>query len=623
MHESKINVTIISDNEKKICKAQKGDNLLKIIRDNKINLDAPCNGNGKCGKCKVKIKEKTGIGPSSKNHLNDYELSLGVRLACDTEVKNNITVELTNKVKDMTVLINGTENKFKINPLVKKYYIALDKPTLEDQRSDSIRIKDFCRDSLNIEHVDIDLDVLRKIPDSLRENDYKVTVTIFDNKIIDIEPRNTTKLNYGLAIDIGTTTIAVYLINLNDGSQIDVISQVNNQRNYGADVISRINYTLENEYGLEELQSSIVNQLNELIKTISQNNYINIDNIYDIVIVGNTTMIHLLLGIDPKNIARAPYISGVIEDLQLDSRELGFDFKSNISIMPGISSYVGSDITAGILSSGILNSEEYTFLLDLGTNGEMALGNKNEIITCSTAAGPAFEGANIKYGVGGILGAISKVDLSKDKIFETIGDKTPCGICGSGVLDMVSEMIKYSLINKTGKIFDKEICDFEFQEYKNLTKNLVKIDGTKQFVITQNKNNQLISFTQKDIREVQLAKAAINAGIQILIKEKNLEFSDLKYLYIGGGFGNYMNIESALQIGMIPLELKDKIKSIGNCAGSGAKMYLLSKEYRKLIIDKIQAARYIELSNKKDFQDYFVNGMMFKRVFKPNKITEK
>lgn len=617
MFEKNINIKIISNGEEIICKAQKGDNLLKIIRDNKINFDTPCNGNKKCGKCKVKIKEKTEIGPSSKKFLTETELDSGIRLACDTEIKNDITVELTNKIKDMSVLISGIEKEFKINPCVKKYYIILNKPTLEDQRSDLARIKDFCRDLLNIEHIDIDLNIIRKIPKALRENDYKITITVFDNKIIDIEPGDTTEFNYGLAIDIGTTTIAVYLMNLNDGSEIDVISQVNNQRNYGADVISRIDYTLEN--GLKELQDSIVNQINEIVATIAKNNSINIDNIYDTVIVGNTTMIHFLLGVPAENIAKAPYISAFTEAIELNPQVIGFNFKSNISIMPGISSYVGSDITAGILSSGMLDSEEYSFLLDLGTNGEMALGNKNEIITCSTAAGPAFEGANIKYGVGGILGAISKIDLSKDKIFDTIGDKQPCGICGSGVLDIVSEMIKYSLINKRGKIFDKDIDDFEFPEYKNLVENIVEIDKMKQFIIAKNDNDEIITFTQKDIREVQLAKAAINAGIQILLKEKNIDFDQLKCLYIGGGFGNYMNIESSLQIGMIPIELKDKIKSIGNCAGSGAKMYLLSKEYKNLIIDKIKTAKYVELSSKKDFQDHFVSGMMFKRVFEPSK----
>ena len=617
MSEKNINIKIISNDEEIICKAQKGDNLLKIIRDNKINFDTPCNGNKKCGKCKVKIKEKTEIGPSSKKFLTETELNSGIRLACNTEIKNDITVELTNKIKDMSVLISGIERKFKINPYVKKYYIILNKPTLEDQRSDLARIKDFCRDLLNIEHINIDLAVLRKIPNLLRENDYKITVTVFNNKIIDIEPGDTTEFNYGLAIDIGTTTIAVYLMNLNDGSEIDVISQVNNQRNYGADVISRIDYTLDNT--LKELQDSIVNQINEIVSTIAKNNSININNIYDTVIVGNTTMIHFLLGVSAENIAKAPYIPALTEAMELNSKVIGFNFNSNISLMPGISSYVGSDITAGILSSGMLDSEKYSFLLDLGTNGEMALGNKNEIITCSTAAGPAFEGANITYGVGGILGAISKIDLSKDKIFDTIGDKQPCGICGSGVLDMVSEMIKYSLINKRGKIFDKDINDFEFPEYINLVENIIEVDKMKQFIIAKNENDEIITFTQKDIREVQLAKAAINAGIQILLKEKNIDFDQLECLYIGGGFGNYMNIESSIQIGMIPIELKDKIKSIGNCAGSGAKMYLLSKEYRNLIIDKIKTAKYVELSSKKDFQDHFVSGMMFKRVFEPSK----
>ena len=480
-----------------------------------------------------------------------------------------------------------------------------------------MRIKDFLKEYLKIENIDIDLNVLRKIPKALREDNYNITVTMFDNKIIDIEPKDTTNNNYGLAIDIGTTTIAVYLLSLYDGSQIDVISEVNNQRNYGADVISRINYTLENPDGLKKLNASIVSQLNNIVKNIAKRNNINIDNIYDTVIVGNTTMIHLLLGIDPENIAKAPYISGFTEAMEFNPKDIGFSFKSNISIMPGVSSYVGSDITAGILSSGMLESEKYSLLLDLGTNGEMAIGNKDEVITCSTAAGPAFEGANIKHGVGGILGAISKIDLSKEEKIETIGNQPPCGICGSGVLDAVSEMIKYSLIDETGRMFDEEDDDFEFEEYEYLTKDLVEIDGMKQYVLAKDSKGDVISFTQKDVREVQLAKAAINAGIQILVKEKDLDFNDLEYLYLGGGFGNYMNVQSSLQIGMIPLELDGKIKSIGNCAGSGAKMYLLSKEYRNLIIDKVNTSKYIELSNRKEFQDYFVNGMMMERIYEP------
>lgn len=619
MKKEKVNVKIVFEDGQKICKADIGENLLEIIRKNNIDFDTPCNGNGSCGKCKCKIKEDTQIGDSSQKHLSKSELEDGIRLACDTKVTKDLTVEISNKIKDMTVLISGVEKKFKINPSVKKYYIVLEKPTLQDQRDDLTRLKVFLRESLTIKNIDIDLNIIRKIPKIFRNDDYKMTVTMFNDKIIDIEKGDTTKESYGLAIDIGTTTIAVYLLSLYDGNQIDVISEVNNQRSYGADVISRINYTLENKNGLKKLQASIVSQLNGIIKNISNKNNINIDNIYDTVIIGNTTMIHLLLGVDPENIAKAPYIAGFTEAMNFSPKEIGFNFKSNISIMPGVSSYVGSDITAGILASGMLDSEKYSLLLDLGTNGEMALGNKNEIITCSTAAGPAFEGANIKHGVGGILGAISKIDLSKNEKIQTIGNQVPCGICGSGVLDAVSEMIKYSLIDETGRMFDCEDDDFEFKDYEYLTKDLVEIDSMKQYVLAKDTKGDIISFTQKDVREVQLAKAAINAGIQILVKEKALDFKDIECLYLGGGFGNYMNIQSSLQIGMIPLDLEGKIKSIGNCAGSGAKMYLLSKEFKNLIINKIDTSTYIELSNRKEFQDYFVNSMMMERVYEPEK----
>lgn len=607
-----VNVIINWENGQKQCEVEKGSNLLKVIRDNSISLDTPCNGNGTCGKCKVKIKSKNlRKDLQSIEHLCKKEIESGIRLACNTTIDEDMEVIVKNENKGMSVLISGIEKDLKVDSLVKKKHIILAKPSLEDQRDDFLRVKESCSDICNFDNVVIDIKLLTILGEKIREFDFDFTVTFFKNKIVHIEKGDTVKHNYGIAVDIGTTTIAAYLINLNSGEEIDVVSQVNYQRSYGADVISRINYTMEESKGLEKLQRSIVNQLCEMINILCEQNSICKDNVYDTVIVGNTTMIHILLGIPCKNIAMAPYIPTITEAIEFNAKEIGIDLNSNISLVPGISAYVGSDISAGILSSGMIDSQKYSLLLDLGTNGEIALGNKYEVVTCSTAAGPAFEGSNIKYGIGGIKGAISKIDLSTEPIFETIGYAKPCGICGSGVLDAVSEMIKYGIVDETGRMVDEYDNEIECERFLD---RIVEIDDMKQFIITKNKDKDIISFTQKDVREVQLAKAAINAGIQIILKERNLDFEEIENLYIAGGFGNYMNTESALQIGMIPIALEDKIKSIGNSAGSGAKMYLKYKECRTIIKDMVSKSDYIELSSRLDFQEYFVDGMMMERV---------
>lgn len=598
-----VKLTIHSEEGKKEIDVEQDKNLLDVLRNNKISIGSPCNGKGTCGKCKVKIIN--GLEESSNldvKHLTKEGLELGFRLACNVTLNEDLEILLTEKNENMRVLITGEEQKYDLDTVIKKKYMIIDKPSLEDQRDDFKRLKDAC----DKDNLFINLKYLPQIGDLLREADFNVTATFYKNRLLHLENGDCLQESYGLAVDIGTTTIAVYLLNLNDGRVLDVESKVNNQRSYGADVISRINFTIENPKGLGILKNTIISQLNNMIEILCQKNSISEDNIYDTVIVGNTTMIHLLLGLPCKNIALSPYVPIATGTLEFEAKELGINTGGMVSLVPGISAYVGSDITAGILSSGMLNSEKYSLLLDLGTNGEMALGNKNEVITCSTAAGPAFEGANIKYGIGGVDGAISKVDLSKDKIYETIGNGKPCGICGSGVLDAVAQFVKFGIIDETGRMLESD--EVEQKEYQN---RIIEMDNMRQFIVAYNSIYEgIIAFTQKDVREVQLAKAAICAGIKILLKEKNISFDEIEKVYIGGGFGNYMNIESSVGIGMIPKELKDKIKSVGNCAGSGAKMYLLSKGIRDNTVDIINKAIYIELSKRGDFQEYFIDSMM-------------
>ena len=599
-------ISLKNGKDERIIYANKNDNLLKILRENNVEVNNNCGAKGKCGKCKVKIlnEEYLKFTKSDEVHLSKDELDKGIRLSCMINIEDDIEIELINSKDDIQVLTDLYDNNTSLDIDIKKIYLELETPSLMDQRDDVKRVKD----SLNMKDLYIDKKTLGSISNILEKNNYKVTVTTYNNKLLHIQGNNREKYKYGIALDLGTTTLALYLLDLNEGRIISVLSKVNAQRSYGSDVISRINYTMENKNGLEELNECVISQINEMIDEISKLNNINKDEIYNIVVVGNTTMIHMLMKVPCKNIAIAPFIPSFTEKYECGALDIGINVNGIISLPPSISAYVGSDISAGILSSNMSKNDKYSLLLDIGTNGEIALGNKDRILTCATAAGPAFEGANIKYGVGGIKGAISSIDLSKDKIYETINDETPCGICGSAVLDITSELLKYEIIDETGRMIDYDEVENEY-----LRKRLNKDKSIKEFIIFQD-DDKKISFTQKDIREVQLAKASIYAGIEVLLNENNLTYDDIENVYIGGGFGNFMNVESAVNIGMIPEAFKNKIKSIGNCAGKGAIDFLISEENKKEIVKIVDKCEYIELSKSKSFQEFYIDSISFESI---------
>jgi uncharacterized 2Fe-2S/4Fe-4S cluster protein (DUF4445 family) len=600
--DNRIELTINKNGIKELVDVKRGSNLLEILRENNVFLDTPCGGKGTCGKCKVKVIR--GIeepNNSDIKHLSKEEINKGMRLACAVTLKDKMEIDIPDAAEGMTVLVKSEQQNIEVSPLVEKKYVVMSFPAIEDQRDDYKRLSD----SLEIDDLFVKYQDLPKLSGILRDANFNITAAVYKNKLLHIEAGDCSLKSYGVAIDIGTTTIAAYLVDLNSGDTVDIESQVNKQRSFGADVISRINYTIENEKGLQIQQECIINQLNSMIDNLCERNTICSENIYDAAIVGNTTMIHLLLGLPCKNIAMAPYVPVITREMEFDAMDLRLNINGMVSLVPGIASYVGSDITAGIMSSGMITSDKYSILLDLGTNGEIALGNCDGVIACSTAAGPAFEGANIKHGVGGIKGAVSKINLSESKVYETIANGVPCGICGSGVLDAVAELVKYGIVDETGRMVEED----EIEDLK-LSKRLIE-DDMKEFLIAERSvNGQPITFTQRDVREVQLAKAAVCAGIKILIQEKNIDYKDIDKVYIGGGFGNFMNIKSAIAIGLIPEELGGKVKSIGNCAGSGAVMYLLSKKVRESAAGIAGKASYIELSKRKDFQDYYIDSMM-------------
>lgn len=606
--DKNINITVKMDSGIVTLKAFKGQNLLKLLIENNIFIESPCSGKGICGKCKVLFSKGAGNwNKTDEKHLSLSELVKGIRLACTYKITDEIEITILSKEENINVLTEGKEFSIEVNPSLKKSFIKLTEPSLIDQRDDITRLRNELGNIAELSKLTINYNVLSNASEVMRKENFNVTAVLYKNALIALESGDTTNSLFGVSIDIGTTTIACYLIDMQSGETKDVTSQVNKQRAYGADVISRIKYTIDTENGRQVLKDSITNQINEMVYTLCNRNNLNLKSIYNMTIAGNTVMLQMLLGISCRNISMAPYIPAFTDTLEIPADELGINIGGIVSLLPGISGYVGSDIIADMLAVKITNSKKYSIILDLGTNGEIVLGNNKGIVACATAAGPAFEGANIKHGIGGINGAISKIDLSKQKIYETIGNKPPVGICGSGVLDAVSELLKHGVIDETGRMLDSD----EVQN-TSLGKRIILDNGMKQFLITgSSENENSIFFTQKDVREVQLAKASIYAGIKILMSEKGINYDEIDKVYIAGGFGNFMDISSSINIGMIPKELKGKICSIGNGAGIGAKMYLLCGEKEDMAQEIKNHTKYIELSSRTDFQEFFMDSIEF------------
>ncbi len=594
-------IEVKNNNETESIECKEGAVLLKVLLKNGYDINAYCGGEGICGKCKVKLKGD--IKEPSKveqKYLDQKELNKGYRLSCQYEVESDLQVIYEAK-EDITVMTKGIITELDIDLDLSKTKIKLDKATLKNQ-TDYLK-KIYEKTDTKI----IDYKNLKKIPELDKKKE--LTVLKWRDQILNISEDNINENFYGLAVDIGTTTIVIYLLDLNTGKEVDINSFYNPQKKFGADVISRINYTFNNEDGIDEMQVHVLKALNEGIKTLADNNNVTKDDIYKMSIVGNTIMLHLLLGIDALSIAKSPYVPTFTDELDLKPKEVGIEINENgiIQFLPSISGYVGADITGDMLTVNIDQLKGNNLMIDIGTNGEVVLNSGKRIYSCSAAAGPAFEGANITFGTAGITGAISSFKI-KNKSFEytTINDKKPIGICGSGLLDMIAEFFKHGFIESSGKIKEKEeLKDWQkpfLENYKE--QRAIKITEKDQAEIT-------IYLTQKDIREVQLAKGAIAAGIEILLNKMELKAKDLDRVFIAGGFGNYINPANACFIKMIPQCLEDRIIQIGNGAGTGAKIYLLNKEAKKRAIDIKEKVKYIELSVNEEFQTEYINSMSF------------
>lgn len=587
-----------------------GSNLLKILNKNGYNLSNPCGGKGTCGKCKVKVDGiKQEWSSKEEKLLGKKAIEDNFRLACYVNVENDMDVTLKiNKNQAVIVTEAKTKNEdIRLCPLVYKEYGTIAGTTLDNQKSDYDRFKRLFKEKND----NINLNLLRKISQVISADSTNATLVFHKEHILDIENGDSRGALYGIGVDIGTTTIAAYLVNLNSGKTEKVFSCLNPQKAYGDDIISRINYTMENEDGLKELNLSIVNCLNEAITSLTEGTVISSQSIYSMVLAGNTTMLHLALGLESRQLAVSPFIpvTTALHEFKAESLSININPNGIVSFLPCVSAYIGADTLCAIMASKMHRKHEISLLVDIGTNGEIALGSKKGIYTCSVAAGPAFEGAHLKSGIGGIVGAIDKVVLTKGLHYTTIGEGDPIGICGSGIVDAIAQLLETGIIDGTGRILEPD--EIPVETNSELISRIVEVDGMKAFLLHNDvEEAKNIYVTQKDIREIQNAKAAIAAGIKTLIKKSGLTFDAIDKVFIAGGFGSFINIDSAIKIGLLPKELKGKVSSIGNAAGAGTVQALISlKSYRQLekIKDNIE---YIELSGNNDFTDLYITSMM-------------
>ncbi|MFX1268299.1 MAG: ASKHA domain-containing protein, partial [Promethearchaeota archaeon] len=613
--------------------------------DSGIQIRTLCGGEGTCGKCKLQIKKGKEVlnspSQSEMEILNKTELAEGWRLACQTKINEvkikqlklsklpHVIIFLPEELllEDFKILTSGIKKELKIIPNVKKFFINVEDASLNNPIPDFERIisviNSISKNQRKGVDYDVELEVLKNISDILREQSNELTITLLNaSKIIHCEPKNKVEENYGVAFDIGTTTIVGYLINLNDGKTYAVASMLNPQTAYGEDLITRITYVKDNKGGLQKLNSIVIEALNKLILNLCSEAKIIPSQIFEISVVGNSVMHHLFLGLNPTSIGLSPYVPVVQQPLNIAPKNVNLNIHpyGNIYLLPLIAGFVGADTIGVILSSKIDEEFDLTLALDIGTNGEIIIGNKDVLATGSCAAGSALEGAHIKDGMRAAGGAIDTIKIDPETLnvsFTTIKNRKPIGICGSGLIDAVAELLKSKVITRSGN-FNKEWID---------SKRFLEKDKKLEFIIvkkTETAFGREITLSQKDIREIQMAKAAFFSGTRILLdylrKKYNTNYK-IEQIFLAGAFGNYINKESAKFIGMIPDIPSERIFQIGNAAGIGAINCLLNKELRMKAHNLLEDIDYVEIALEKNFQREYAEAMYFPHLnldFFPN-----
>jgi len=600
-----------------------GTTILQAAALAGIELKSTCGAIGTCGRCAVKLKQ------GKIDYRNESRISLKLReqgyvIACQARVAGNLVIEVPkdSRLVEHQVLLGKSpvllaEKKydltkgFAFKPLCTKLFLELKPPTREENTSDWVRVKNEIKKYRVEKDITISLAGMRMLTETLRQGDWRITVTLVSlngstSEIVRIEPGHSETPAYGLAIDIGTTTVVLWLVDMVTGQVVDQTGTYNKQALYGDDVISRMIFATSETNGLQKLHQAVINTINNLLEKIFSRNNACKKDLYVAVVAGNTTMEHFFLGLSPKYIRLDPYVPVITDYLPVTAAEIGLDLNENARVfcMPSVASYVGGDIVSGVLATEMAKREETVLFIDIGTNGEIVLGNKDWLMCCACSAGPAFEGGGITFGMRAMKGAIERVLIDRNTLevfIKTIGDRQPMGICGSGLIDSIAKLRQAGLIDRTGK-FNSDAK----------TSRLRKNSEGMEFVLVWAQETECgkdIVLTEGDIKNVIRSKGAIFAGIQSLLKAVQMDLSQVDKIMIAGGFGNYLNIEDAIEIGLLPDISHDKYEFVGNTSVKGAQLSLLSREAFQETERIGKMMTYIELSSDNNFMEEFVAAM--------------
>ena len=602
-------------------RVRSGDNVRKALRTADVELEGDCGGLGKCGKCKIKVLSLVDEPTEDERELlDDAELEQGIRLACRTKITHDMVISVAEPSAELEYFQVLTTShaisgryipESELEPLVDKKLVTLPPAPQNEEPSDLGWIKLALGDEYS--SLKASLHCLRTLPQDLERSLYHGTAVLHEDYLMDWQNWEDIHRHYGLVFDIGTSTLVGKLFNLHNGNEVAVASCLNSQSKYGSDVISRLQYIKEHPRGLQILQYLLARDLSQLTANLLQTAELQADEIFIAIAAGNTTMQHLLLGLPPLGIAEAPFSPVVTDGLIVKSADVGLKLhpEARLYIMPVKSGYIGGDLISDILTSGVAEQEEIILGLDLGTNGEIFLGNNKRLLTCSAAAGPALEGARISHGMIAKTGAIEGVRLEDGQLqYRVIGNVKPGGMCGSGLVDLVSVLLHCGIINNEGSIRRSRR-----KSAGELGSRVVKRRAAgNSFLVAsaeESYDQRPIYLTQKDVREVQLAKGAIAAGIQTLMDELDIGAGGINCVYLAGALGNYVNPLSAVRIGLLPQINPEIIKSLGNAASSGASMALLSRKHWQMAGKLVDFIEHVELSRRHDFNDYFVEHIDF------------
>ena len=577
---------------------------------NGIAIDSTCGGHGTCKKCKVRIVSgEVPVGAVDPRAFTTDELREGWRLACRAGARGDLVVEVPPLQTRPKAALAGVGRHVILRPSVQKRHLVLEEPTMEDQRSDLQRVLDGIDDLEPVASIEL----LRTLGATLRSSGFDVTAVVCDEELIDVEPGDTTARRFAIAFDLGTTTVVATLLDLDSGQPVAVASMLNRQQPYGADVITRISATMLDDHALGALRDRAHETVASLITEVCADGDVDPREVYEITVCGNVTMMQLALGIDPEPLSMAPFTVSTHSFPPARAVEFGVEIhpRAPAFVFPSLGAYVGGDIVAGMLATGLTRDRRLRLFIDVGTNSEIALGSAERVLATAAPAGPAFEAAQIKCGMRAADGAIEGVRVDGEELaLEVIGDVEPVGMCGSGLVDAVAELVHSGILDHSGRFIPNEQVA---ELHPGLADRLTQIGKERVFVLHwRGKDPETSVFlSQRDVRELQFAKASIATGWNILLSELGVKPEEIAQVLLAGSFGAYLTPLSAVRIGLVPNLALPRIVSAGNVAGEGAKIAALSLRERAEAYSILREVEYVELSGRADFNDMFIDQLAF------------